>query len=259
MESPSDLILYERRGRVAVLTLNRPPANALSLAMYQALHDRIDQLNGDESVHAAVITSSSPKVFCGGADIKEMIGLTYETRRERHAFVEQCWAKLGTAALPIVCAIGGAAVGGGPVMASLCDHRIAADDAYFSLPEIDRGTVAGGGVFLRKMGVSPSVLREILYTGHRYDAAEALRVGMVDKVVPRAQLMPSALALAEMIATKERIALVHMKQAILVTEEFPDWKSGYHASHAVSADMTRASTAAKESMAAFLAKGERKT
>lgn len=257
MEKETDLILYERRGRVAVITLNRPPANALSMAMYQAMGDRIDQLNADESVHAAVITSSSPRVFCGGADIKEMIGLTYETRRARHAFVEQMWAKLGTAALPIVCAIAGAAVGGGPVMASLCDHRIAADDAYFSLPEIDRGTVAGGGVFLRKMGVSPSVLREILYTGRRYDAAEALAVGMIDKVVPRAQLMATAMALAETIAGKERVALVHMKRGILVTEAIPGWQAGYHASHAVSADMTRASGAAKEKMAAFLAKSGR--
>lgn len=259
MESESDLIVYDRRGRVAVITLNRPPANALSLAMYRALCDRIDQLNADESVHAAVLASSSPRVFCGGADIREMIGLTYETRRERHAFVEQAWVKLGTAALPIVCAIGGAAIGGGPVMASLCDHRIAADDAYFSLPEIDRGTVAGGGVFLRKMGVSPSVLREILYTGRRYEAAEALQVGMVDRVVARADLIPAAMDLAERIAAKERTALVHMKRAILVTEAIPDWKAGYHASHAVSAEMTRASAAAKESMAAFLAKSEGKS
>lgn len=254
MTSPDALVLYERRGRVALLTMNRPPANALSIAMYQALADRIDQLNADEQAHAAVLASSSPRIFCGGADVKEMIGLDDAARRKRHGFVETTLAKIGTAALPIICAIGGAAVGGGSVLPCLCDQRIAADDAYFGFPEIERGTVAGGGLFLRKLGVRPGVIREFLYTGRRFEPPEALEIGMIDRVVPRAALLPTALALADRIAARERIALVHMKRAILTAEAIPDWRAAYHATHPISADFNRDSKAAQESMAAFLAR-----
>jgi enoyl-CoA hydratase len=254
MERNDDFVLYERRGRVAVITLNRPPANALSIAMYQALGACIDRLNADEHVHAAVMASSSPRIFCAGADIKEMIGLTYERRLARHAVAEGLVVKLGTAALPIVCAVGGAAVGGGSVIPSLCDHRIAAGDSYFGFPEISRGTVVGGGVFLRRLGVRPSLVREYLYSGRRIEVDEAFKVGLVDQVVPRADLMATAMAFAERIAVNERIALVHMKRAILLTEAIPDWKAAYHASHTVSAEFNRDSAASQASMAAFLAK-----
>lgn len=250
MSADTNLVRYERRGKVALITLDRPPVNALSMAMYRAIAARLDQLAADESVHVGVITGAGRRAFCAGADIHELSTLDSTTRRERHEFVNGVWQKLGEAALPLVCAIGGAAPGGGAVIGSLCDYRIASDDSVFSYPEIDRGTVGGGGVFLTRTGVPPGPTRDILYSGRKMSAEQALALRLVDRVVPYDQLLPAALALADEWATKSRQALILMKRAIRAAEAETDWLSGYRATHAISAEFT-GTAAAQEGLRSF--------
>ena len=253
MNQDNDLLTYERKGRIALITLNRPPVNALSEALYGAIVQRIEQLNQDQGIHVAILTGAGRKAFCAGADVKEMRELDATSRRARHEFVSSVWVALANAAVPIIAAINGPSPGGGTVIAGLCDYRIAAEEATFSYPEIDRGTAGGGGVFMRNMGIPEGTIRNLLYTGRVCSAREALELGLIEKVVPQDQLIPAAMEQAQAIAVKARSALVLMKKAILAASAHSDWEAAYRATHHLSAQMT-GTKEAKEGMDAFLEK-----
>ena len=246
-----DLVRLERRGKIAILTLDRPPVNALSMELYSSLVARLDAVGSDPDLNVILLTGAGRRAFCAGADVKELSQLDSTTRRERHQFVSDVWSKVANVEIPTICAIQAPAPGGGAVLASLCDYRVASQDAFFSYPEVDRGTVAGGGVFLRKLGVPAGAIREILYTGRRYTAEEALALHLVDRVVPPDSVLEEAMGLAEAIAAKARLALVLMKRAIIESERETDWERGYRATHELSARLT-GTPEAKEGMAAFL-------
>jgi enoyl-CoA hydratase/carnithine racemase len=212
-------------GRVAQLRLDHPPVNAFSTALWTALTASLSELRDDERVHAVILTGAGCKVFSAGADVKEAATLSAEQERARHELVYRGLNAVATFPLPLVCAVNGAAIGGGLNIAALCDTRIAAESAVFALPEINHGRTGGGGAFLRHLGVAEGLIRLLLLTGRRIGAAEALGARIVDEVVPLPALADRAQALAGELAAKPRAALIATKAAILASSPPGEWLS----------------------------------
>ena len=213
---------------IAVITLDRPPVNALSSAMYQALGELADRIAADETVRVAILTAEG-SVFSAGADVKELAAHTAADRAAFFRLTGEARRRVAGIPVPVIAAINGAAAGAGVAYATLCDYRMAADTAFFSMPEIDRGSVATGGVNLMSVGVPPGALRYMLYTGRRVPAADALAFHLVDEVVPAGRLLAVARERALAIAAKPRHALVAMKRAIREVSRNPAWEEEIYA------------------------------
>lgn len=214
---------------VAVVTLDRPPVNALSSAMYRTLGELADRIAADETVRVAILTASGT-VFSAGADIRELAGHSAADRARFFELTSATRRRVAAIPIPVIVAVNGAAAGAGVAYATLCDYRIAAEAAFFSMPEIDRGSVATGGINLMAVGVPPGALRFMLYTGRRVPAAEALAMHLVDEVVPADRLMATARERALAVAAKPRHALVAMKRAIQQVSRNPLWEEEVYVS-----------------------------
>jgi len=249
-----ELVRFEQKGRVALLTLNRPPVNALSRDLWLALETAVDRLE-DMSIHVAILTAEGRRVFCAGADLNELSADEDEDRQARHRIVTPIQQKLHNVPIPLICAVNGPAVGAGIALMHHSDYRIAADHAHFSMTEVERGTAAGGGGGISRLGVPNGFMREMLYTGRRVTAYEALTVHLVDRVVPYDELMSTAWALANTIATKPRAALAILKRAILTVASEPDWLRAYESTHALT-DEVAVLPETREGLSAFLGKRE---
>jgi enoyl-CoA hydratase len=249
-----ELVKVERLDRVAVITMNRRPVNAMSRHMWAALDQAVGVL-ADEEIHCAVLTSSLPGIFCAGADLRELLADDDEARATRHLTVTPIMLRLRNAPVPVVCAVNGHTVGAGIAIMAHCDYRIASADAHFSMTEVDRGTAAGGGSSLSALGVPPGFDREKLYTGRRVMADEAKTVNLVDRVAAADQVMPAALELAGTIAAKPRHALGVLKRAVLLVETKVGWYQGYSATHSLT-DEVAVRPDTREGIAAFLERRE---
>jgi len=215
-------VLTQVAGRVATLTINRPEKrNALDAPTRTAIVAALDALERDPAVRAVIVTGAGDKAFIAGADIAE-----FEGRAPVEQFrVMSEWSVYQAAdrfPKPIIAAVNGFCLGGGCEFAMACDIRIAADSARFGQPEINLGIIPGGGGtqrLPRLVGLGNAF--RLLYTGDLIDAAEALRIGLVDDVVPAAELMARARALADKIATKSPVALSLMKEAVRASVRAP--------------------------------------
>ena len=206
----------QRRGAVAVLTLDRPDAmNALNAAMREELPARLREAERDPAVRAILLRGAGERGFCAGADVKEFapVASLSQYRGER---VHDHWiAAFERIRKPIVVAIHGFCLGGGLEMALACDIRIAADDARFALPELTHGFIPGaGGTQRLQRLIGPGRAMDMLLTGERIDAGEALRIGLVTRLVPRAELDAAAHRLAEGIAARAPLAVMAAKEAV---------------------------------------------
>ena len=215
-------ILVERKDRIAIITLNRPQVlNALSQATVDELDAAIDELGTDESVRAIIITGAGEKAFAAGADVKELHALQSATEAaefigQRHRFL----FKLAKLPKPVIAALNGYALGGGCELALACDIRIAAETARLGQPEINVGMIPGTGGTQRMLRlVGPGMAKYLILTGDHISAEEALRVGLVEKVVPLEKLMDEAKALSAKLAAKPPIAIALAKQAIAMGME----------------------------------------
>jgi enoyl-CoA hydratase/carnithine racemase len=235
---------------VLQIVLTRPPVNACSYSLYEGLSGALDELAQRDDV-GAVVFRGEGRGFCAGADVRQFLDLTPQTRRARHDMVSGVMRKLYDAPVPVIVAIHGFAIGAGLAMASLCDIRFASPEAVFAMPEIDRGTVGGGGAFFNRLGIRSGQIREMLYTGRRYSAQEALDIGLIDHLVPLEELSDRVHQLAATIAAKSRLALRLTKQAANEAESLPGWYEGYVASHRHSAALV-AGAEASEGVRAFL-------
>jgi enoyl-CoA hydratase / 3-hydroxyacyl-CoA dehydrogenase len=201
------------RGAVAVLRLDRPPANALSPEVVEALRARWDAVASSGSVRALIVASANPATFCAGADIKAFLAMD-EAAAER--FVERMHALLlDWARSPIVtiAAVAGVAYGGGCELAMAADLRVAAESARFAQPEIKLGLIPGfGGTQRLPRLIGAGRALELNLTGDPIDAAEAARLGLVGRVVPDAELDDAALSLAERLAQAPPIAIAELKR-----------------------------------------------
>ena len=207
-------ILVETRGRVGLITLNRPKAlNALNAALIADLGRALDAFEADDGIGAIVLTGSE-RAFAAGTDIKEMAGKSYMDVYLAD-FITRGWERITTCRKPIVAAVAGHALGGGCEVAMMCDFIIAADNARFGQPEITIGTIPGaGGTQRLPRYVGKSKAMEMCLTGRIMDAAEAERSGLVSRVVPLAELLPEALKAAEKIAAMSRPLAMMAKEAV---------------------------------------------
>jgi enoyl-CoA hydratase len=194
-----DTILVETRGKVGLITLNRPQAlNALNSALVGEVNRALDEYERDTGIGCVVITGSE-KAFAAGADIKEMAGLSYP-QTYLDDFITS-WDRVANRRKPIIAAVAGFALGGGCELAMMCDFIIAADTARFGQPEIKLGVMPGaGGTQRLTRFVGKAKAMEMCLTGRMMDAAEAERSGLVSRVVPAADLLDEAMKAADAIA-----------------------------------------------------------
>jgi enoyl-CoA hydratase len=206
-------ILVERRGRVGLVTLNRPEAlNALDRTTLDELVAAVSAMDADPGVGAVVITGSG-KAFAAGADIKEMADKGYLEMYDVDWF--RGWEDLTRLRIPLIAAVSGFALGGGCELAMMCDFIIAGDNAKFGQPEINLGVVPGmGGSQRLTRAVGKAKAMDMILTGRFIDAAEAERSGLVARVVPAADTVEEALKAAEVIASKSKPAAMLAKEAV---------------------------------------------
>jgi enoyl-CoA hydratase len=209
-------LLVENRGDILVVTINRPKAlNALNLATIGELDAMVADLAKDRSVRVAIITGSGDKAFVAGADITEMQAMSAAQARDFARFGQRVFTAIERLPQPVIAAVNGFALGGGCELAMACDIRIAADNARFGQPETGLGIVPGfGGTQRLPRLVGKGRAKELLFTADVIDAAEALRIGLVDKVVPVGGAMEAAIGMAKRIATRSPVAIGYCKSAI---------------------------------------------
>ena len=208
-----ETIITETRGKVGLITLNRPKAlNALNSQVLADVVAAVQAFDADEAIGAMVITGSE-KAFAAGADIKEMQAKTYVDIYLNDLFVG--WDELTRARKPIIAAVAGYALGGGCELAMMCDFIIAADSAKFGQPEITLGVMPGmGGSQRLTRFVGKSKAMDMVLTGRMVDAAEAERSGLVSRVVPAADLIDESLKAAQKIADFSLPAVIMAKEAV---------------------------------------------
>jgi enoyl-CoA hydratase len=213
-----ETLLLETADGVATLTLNRPGAmNAITARMKEELARALDAVEADAEVRVLVITGAGTKAFCAGADIKERSG-TDPTPAEfyaRQKLTQRLFSRIEQLDRPVIAAINGVALGGGCEIALACDLRIAADTASLGLTEVNLGVLpAGGGTQRLPRIVGAAKAKELIFTGQRLAAAQALELGLVNRVVPADGLMAAAGELARQIAAKPPLAVRLAKQVI---------------------------------------------
>lgn len=249
-------ILYETRGPVGLITLNRPKAlNALNSALVAELGDALNRAQDDDAIGAIVITGSE-KAFAAGADIKEMQAKSFQDVYLED-FITNGWEVVTTIRKPVIAAVAGYALGGGCEVAMMCDFILAAENARFGQPEINLGILPGaGGTQRLTKFVGKSKAMEMSLTGRMMDAEEAERAGLVSRIVPLDELVDEAVRTAEAIAKQSRPAVYMTIESIDRAYETP-LREGVlferRMFHAAFATDDRA-----EGMAAFIEKREPK-
>ena len=208
-------ILLERRGRVALITINRPDKlNALNIKTREELANALDELRADAEIRVVVLTGAGEKAFVAGADINEFAGRTAVQQRSvmkaRNIFVTaEDFPK------PLIAMINGFCLGGGCELALSCDIRIASEKARFGQPEINLGIIPGGGGTQRLTRlVGEGKAMQMILSGEMIDAQEAHRLGLVNEVHPVADLEAKTFELANKIAEKSPVALAMAKTAV---------------------------------------------
>lgn len=209
-------IIFEKEGAVGILKINRPKSlNALNPATVKEISACLDEIQQDGSIRCLIVTGEGDRAFVAGADISAMVTMT---ATEGHAFSALglgVMRRLETLPIPVIAAVNGFALGGGTELALACDLIIAADKAKFGQPEINLGIIPGfGGTqrLARRIGLPRA--RELIYSGDMIDAETAFRMGLANKVVPLAELLNEAKALAQKLASKPPIAIHQAKVAI---------------------------------------------
>jgi len=208
-----ETLLLEVQGRVGLITLNRPKAlNALNTQLIAELNLALDQLEKDPAIGCMVITGSA-KAFAAGADIKEMVDLTYP-----QVYLDDFFSaadRIASRRKPLIAAVAGYALGGGCELALMCDFIYAADNARFGLPEITLGVLPGiGGTQRLTRALGKAKAMEMCLTGRQMDAQEAERAGLVARILPADSLLEETLKTARAIAEKSLPATLLVKESV---------------------------------------------
>jgi enoyl-CoA hydratase len=235
---------------VLVVTINRPPANPLNLAMFNELGNIFDSIAERREVRAVVLTGSGDRIFCAGADVKEINKRTVESSYDRSVVYRRCFDAIYRCPVPVIGAVNGSALGAGMVLAACCDMVVAAEGARFGIPEINVGTLGGTR---HAAGMVPErMMRYMALTGDTLGAEELHRVGSILKVLPAGEVLPEALAIADGIARKAPKMMRMMREAMLLAGEMPVYE-GYRLEQLftnVAVDLSES----REASAAFLEK-----
>jgi enoyl-CoA hydratase/carnithine racemase len=202
--------------KVRIITINRPPVNALGPTLMGQLRKAFEDFAKDRSVKAAVLTALGSDVFVAGADLKDfgkIKNIFHGWRLTRMG--QKLFSFIEGLNKPVICAINGVCLGGGNELAMSCHYRIASERAKFAQPEINLGIIPGWGGSQRLPRITgPSKATELILTGDKISAQEALRVGLVDKVVPETELLKQAVGLGRQIGMKSLVAITRAMKAI---------------------------------------------
>ena len=223
---------------VAVVTFDRPPVNAVSVSVYEDIGHLVDRVQASADIRVLILTApDSARAWCGGADLNDFVGIDAAGRTARYAFINAQLPRFYALDRPVIAAINGHAIGIGMIIAGLCDLRIASDDASFSCPEIDFGLVAGGAGLFAHLNMPEAKVREMLFTGARFTASELSSTGFFNYILPRADVLPRALQIADAIATKSLPVLRARKIASSRLEKL-GWREAYLDAQALSSELT---------------------
>jgi enoyl-CoA hydratase len=215
MSQSYETLLVERRDRVAIITINRPEKrNALNIKTREEGAAALDELAQDDSVRVVIFTGAGDKAFIAGADIGEFAGRTAVTQRSV-MLGRSLFTAIDNFPKPVIAMINGYCLGGGNELAMACDLRVASETATFGQPEINLGIIPGGGGTQRLTRlVGEGKAMELILTGEMIDAKTAAALGLVNMVVPAADLEAKTMELANRIAEKSPIALRMAKEAV---------------------------------------------
>ncbi len=247
----SEIIRCVVQDHIALVTMDRPPVNAVNAQFHEEMMRVFDTLSDREDVRVAILTGAG-KVFCAGADIKARLerepqpgDFWQHSRRAREAFhsIVEC-------RVPVIAAINGPALGAGLGIAASCDLLLASESAVLGLPEINVGLLGGGRHTMRLLPHSKA--RRMMFTGQRLSGAELYRLGVVEECVPADTLMDTARALAVEIAGKSPIAIRLAKHA-MNTIEFMSLRDGYRFEQNMTGELSK-SEDSREAMRAFVEK-----
>jgi len=211
-----ELVLEERQGHVALLTLNRPRVmNALNFPMLRALKGKLENLWFDREVRVILVTGAGEKAFCAGADLKERATLSEVEVKEFIRTIRDTFTMLEEIPKPTVAVINGVAFGGGLEMALACDLRYSAESALMGLTETSLAIIPGaGGTQRLPRVVGKARAKELIFTARRINAREAGEMGLVNEVVPDERLLERAMEVAQEIAANGPLAVAQAKYAI---------------------------------------------
>ncbi|WP_427306474.1 enoyl-CoA hydratase/isomerase family protein [Cupriavidus sp. H39] len=244
------LVLMEVSDGVALVTLNRPPVNALSREMRRQIVATFDEISEREDIRCAVLTGAG-KVFCSGADLKDRPDASVagdfldhnRLTRETGNAIREC-------AKPVIAAVNGVALGAGMGLVAACDILYASEEATFGMPEINVG-LAGGASMLRTL-FGRSTVRRMFFTGQRLSAHDLLRRNVLEDVLPADQLLPVTMALAREIAAKAPLAIMYAKRAANMVDVMPQ-RDAYRFEQEFTMALSRTEDA-REARMAFLEK-----
>lgn len=210
-------VTYEVKEDIGTITINRPQKkNALNRATRMELRKLLEEIRSSKELRILIITGAGQDAFIAGADIPEMKEMNqWDMMDNLSTLSQQLYTDFGNLEIPVIAMINGYCFGGGLELALACDIRIASEDASFGQPEIRLGIMPGGGATQRLPGlVGPAIAKELMFTGRIIDAQEALRIGLVNRVVPKDNLKEAVWELARDIAKKSPIALKLIKRSV---------------------------------------------
>jgi enoyl-CoA hydratase/carnithine racemase len=212
--TPPEHVRLEVEDGIATIRLDRPPMNALNVQVQEEIRAAAAQVAADPAV-AAVVLYGGEKVFAAGADVKEMATMSYADMVERSGALQSSFTAVARIPKPVVAAVTGYALGGGCELALCADFRVAGDNAKLGQPEILLGVIPGaGGTQRLPRLVGPSRAKEIIFSGRFVAADEALRIGLVDQVVPADEVYTAARAMAARFVGGPSLALRAAKEAV---------------------------------------------
>ncbi|QHE84507.1 enoyl-CoA hydratase-related protein [Hydrogenophaga sp. BPS33] len=209
---------------VMVVTIDRPPVNPLTLAMFERMTELFAGLHKLPDVRAVVLTGAGIRVFCAGADVKELGEKTLEISMQRSAVTRATFEAIRKSPVPVIAAVNGSAIGAGLVLAACCDVVMAAQGTKFALPEVTVGTM--GGARHAATLLPEKMVRFMVLTGEHMMAEDLHRIGSVHMVLPHDELMPQALAMARRMASKAPTVMRLARESITLAFEMPVYE-GY--------------------------------
>jgi enoyl-CoA hydratase/carnithine racemase len=209
-----EFVRLEVDAGVGTIRLDRPRMNALSFAMQGEIRAAAIEASARADI-AAVVVYGGERIFAAGADITELLDLSYADSAALSERLHACFNAVAAIGKPVVAAVTGYALGGGCELAMCADFRVCADDAQLGLPEVLLGVIPGAtGTQRLPRLVGPARAKDLLFSGRFVGAAEAVRIGLVDRVVPAAEVYPAALAWAEEFVGRPAAALRAAKNAV---------------------------------------------
>jgi len=216
-----ETLLIEKKNNIARVTINRPDKlNALNALAKKELNDAFEELKGNSAVDVVILTGSGEKAFVAGTDIKELTVLNEESGKEFSSGGQKVFDLIENLGKPVIAAVNGYALGGGCELALACHFRVASESAKFGQPEVNLAVIPGyGGTQRLARLVGKGRALEMILTGDPIDAAEAFRIGLVNKVVPPADLLSTCEAIAGKISSKGQIAVRLALKAVNMTQE----------------------------------------